>query len=434
MSPVRRHLPPPGALPLVRAVPALLLALVVAALLPATVHAASGRTYVAFGDSYTSGLGMPDQRATPSGEPRCFRSARNYPSKVADRLALGAERTGGWADFSCSNATLAGPALLSPLDLMGEVALAERAGALGRDTRFVTLTGGGNDRWDAAGLGLFAGAVICLNDAGCGATPPAEGFARPTSVTGAAFAARATPAIVRIRKLAPKARIALVAYPEVLPSTGPLCRTDRATTTPAPAGSADYARAAIAALMGAQRTGARSLGLTFVDTTTATTGHDICRGPGVRWYARTGDAGADPVHPIEAAHTAIARAVYASRPSIPRARLRAPSAVRVGRTATLRATALVRASGYRARLVRRASVGGRTRTCTAPVGARGSADGTATFRGRAPSRLVCAGAPSRLRRIATPAGRATLRVCVESSSGACRTTGSTVTDAVTVRR
>ncbi|CAB4933238.1 unannotated protein [freshwater metagenome] len=427
MSPVR------GPVPLVRALPALVLALVACALLPAPAGAA-GRTYVAFGDSYTSGLGMPDQRATPSGEPNCFRSARNYPSKVAARLDLGAERTGGWADFSCSNATLSGQALLSPLDLLGEVALAERAGALGRDTRFVTLTGGGNDRWDAAGLGLFAGAIICLNDEGCGPNPSAQTFGRPGSVTAAAYAARARPAIDRIRTLAPRARIALVEYPEVLPASGPLCRTDQLATTPAPAGSAAYTRAATSALFAAQRPAAEALGLTFVDTTAATTGHDICQESRFRWYARSGDTGADPVHPTEDAHTAIARVVLAARPSLPRARLTGPSSARVGRTATFRATNLVRATGYRARLTRRLSVAGRTRTCSAPVGGRRTASGTASFKGRVPSRLTCAGAPRASRSRVTPAGRYTVRVCAETSSGSCRSTGSTVTRSVRVSR
>lgn len=425
---------PAGSRPLARAVLALLAVLAAGTALAAPAGAADGRTYVAFGDSYTSGLGMPDQRKTPSGEPNCFRSSRNYPSKVAERLGLGAERTGGWADLSCSNATISGPALLSPVDLLGEIALAQKAGLIGTKTKFVTFTGGGNDRWDSAGLGLFAGAIICLNDANCPASPSPQTFGRPQSVTPAAFVARARPAIDRIRALAPSAKIALVEYPEVLPSTGPLCRTDQLATTPAAPAAQAYTRAATAALFGAQRPAAEALGVTFVDTTAATTGHDICQEAAFRWYARTGDTGADPVHPTEAAHTALAKAVYAARPSVPKATLKVPSTVRVGRTATFRTTNLVRASGYRARLIRRMTVAGRVRTCTAPVGNGKPTSGSATFTGRVPKTLTCAGAPSARRRPATPAGSYTVRVCPESSSGACRSTGSTATDRVRVRR
>lgn len=395
---------------------------------------AAGRTYVAFGDSYTSGLGMPDERATPSGEPKCFRSARNYPSLAAERLGLGAERSGGWADFSCANATLSGAALLSPIDLMGEVRLAEKAGALGDDTRFVTFSGGGNDRWDAGGFGLFVGAVLCLNNDSCGATPPAEGFAQPSSVTPDAFVARAGPAVARIRELAPNAKIALVEYPVVLPLSGPFCRTDLARTTRAADGSAAYARAATSALYTAQRAAAKPLGVSFVDTTNATAGHDICQEEGTRWYTRSGDRGADPVHPTVDAHAALAKVVYAARPSVPRATLRAPSSVRVGRTATFRAADLVRASGYRARLTRRLKVAGRVRTCTAPVGRGKLTSGDATFKGRVPRTVSCAGVPRASRIRAIPAGRYTVRVCPETSSGACRSSGSTATDRVTVRR
>ncbi|MCW3041758.1 MAG: hydrolase family protein, partial [Solirubrobacterales bacterium] len=353
--------PAPRPRPLLRAVLVALVALLAVPVLAAPAHAAAGRTYVALGDSYTSGLGMPGQRPTPAGEPACFRSDQNYPSQVADRLGLGAERTGDWADLSCSNATLTGPALLSPIDLPGEVALAQKAGVLGSRTRLVTLTGGGNDRWDAAGLGLFAGAIICLDDPSCRADPPASTFGRPGSVTAATYAARAKPAIDRVRALAPKAKILLVGYPQVLPASGTLCRTDLQTTTPAGSGGSAYARAATAALFSAEPGAAKALRISFADTTTATAGHDICREPGVRWYARTGDAGADPVHPIVAAHTAIAKVVYAARPSLPKARLKAPSSARVGRRASVRATDLLRAPGYRARLSRRITVGGKVR-------------------------------------------------------------------------
>ena len=426
--------PAPRSRLLRRALVATLAALASTAVLAGPADAAAGRTYVAFGDSYTSGLGMPEQRRTPAGEPNCFRSARNYPSQVARRMDLGAERSGGWADLSCSNATLQGAALLSPVDLLGEVALAEKAGLIGTRTRFVTFTGGGNDRWDAAGLGLFAGAIICLNDAGCPASPSPQTFGRPQSVTAAAYVARAKPAIDRIRALAPKAKIALVEYPEVLPPDGPLCRTDQLATTPAAPGAQAYARAATNALFAAQRAAAAPLGVTYVDTTAATTGHDICQEARFRWYARTGDTGADPVHPTVDAHAAIAKVVYAARPSVPKATLRAPSSVRVGRTATLRTTNLVRASGYRARLTRRMTVAGRVRTCTAPVGRTKTTSGSAKFSGRVPRTVTCAGAPRASRVRATPAGRYTVRVCPESSSGACRSTGSTVTDRVTVRR
>ncbi|MEV4423217.1 SGNH/GDSL hydrolase family protein [Patulibacter sp. NPDC049589] len=426
--------PAPRSRPLLRGVAATLLLLLGGSALAAPAHAAEGRTYVAFGDSYTSGLGMPGQRSTPSGEPACFRSAENYPSQVAEKLGLGEERSGDWADVSCSNATLQGAALQSPVDLGGEVGLAEKAGVLGTKTRLVTFGGGGNDRWDTAGLGLFAGAVLCLDDPSCSATPSAQAFGRPQSVTAAAYTARAKPAIDRIRALAPKAKIVLVGYPEVLPATGSICRTDQQATVPAGAGGQAYARAATGALFAAQQAAAGPLGVTYVNTVPATTGHDICQGPGVRWYARTGDSGADPVHPTVAAHTAIAKVVYAARPSVPKAKLRAPSSARVGRTATFRATDLLRATGYRARITRRVKVAGRTRTCSAPVGSAKQASGTASFKGRIPSRLTCAGASRSARRPTTPAGRYTVRVCPETSSGACRGSGSKPTDTLSIRR
>ena len=425
--------PAAGLRPLARGVLALLLALAAATALAAPAGAAPGRTYVAFGDSYTSGLGMPGQRPTRAGEPRCSRSSENYPSRVANGLGLGAERSGDWADLSCAGATLSGPALVSPLDLAGEVALAERAGALGGRTRFVTFGGGGNDRWDRAALGLFTGAVLCLDTPSCPADPSPDTFARPGSVTPAAYAARAAPALARIRELAPRARILLVGYPQVFPPTGDLCRTDLGTTTPAPPGGAAYARAATGALFAAVRGAAGALRVTFVDTARATAGHDICREAGDRWFARTGDAGADPVHPLSIEHGAVATVVRRAAPALPRPRVTGPSAVRAGRTATFRGTTLVRAARYRARLTRRVTVAGRTRTCTATVGGRrtGSSTGAATFRGRVPARLGCAGVRTRP---ALAPGRYALRVCVERSDGTCEAAPATATRTVRVRR
>ncbi|WP_319264238.1 hypothetical protein [Streptomyces europaeiscabiei] len=41
--------------------------------------------YVALGDSYTAGSGIPDQNGTPAG---CEPSGRNYPALVATRLKI----------------------------------------------------------------------------------------------------------------------------------------------------------------------------------------------------------------------------------------------------------------------------------------------------------------------------------------------------------
>ncbi|WP_319063501.1 SGNH/GDSL hydrolase family protein [Streptomyces europaeiscabiei] len=57
--------------------------------------------YVALGDSYTAGPGIPDRSGTPAG---CERSGRNYPALVAARLKIEAS---DFHDVSCTGATIA---------------------------------------------------------------------------------------------------------------------------------------------------------------------------------------------------------------------------------------------------------------------------------------------------------------------------------------
>ncbi|MFE4718766.1 GDSL-type esterase/lipase family protein, partial [Streptomyces sp. NPDC056728] len=84
--------------------------------------------YVALGDSYSSGLGIPDEV-----DSNCGRSNSNYPSLVA-----GALNAAGVTDVTCAGADtsdMAGPQDSTPPQL----------DALRPDTTLVTLGIGGND-------------------------------------------------------------------------------------------------------------------------------------------------------------------------------------------------------------------------------------------------------------------------------------------------
>ncbi len=66
---------------------------------PAAVAAqtpASPKHYVALGDSYVAGPGIPIQRTDPIG---CGRSTRNYPALIAEALGVA-----NYTDVSCSGA------------------------------------------------------------------------------------------------------------------------------------------------------------------------------------------------------------------------------------------------------------------------------------------------------------------------------------------
>src|SRR6266498_1038231 len=108
-------------------------------LYPAASAAASRptpRSYVALGDSYTAGPGIPQQVGDPPG---CVRSDHNYPHLVAPALRLPALR-----DASCIGAGTAD--MTSPQNHdVGSSPNPAQFDRLDGNTRVVTLQIGGND-------------------------------------------------------------------------------------------------------------------------------------------------------------------------------------------------------------------------------------------------------------------------------------------------
>src|ERR1700722_9542183 len=90
-------------------------------------------SYVALGDSYAAGPGIPDQTGAVAG---CEQSNSSYPFLVAQSLAL--ELT----DMSCSSATIAD---LSTAQPTGDGINPAQLSALSPATALVTLGIGGND-------------------------------------------------------------------------------------------------------------------------------------------------------------------------------------------------------------------------------------------------------------------------------------------------
>lgn len=167
-----------------------------------------GRTtaYVALGDSYTSGPGIPRQVDTA-----CGRSDRNYPSLVAAR-----PRVTAFTDVSCGGATTAemwraqgtNPPQLDALD---------------RHTDLVTLQIGGND----VGFGTVIGtcARLAAQDP---AGNPCERSYRASGLDELAVAVvRTAPKVDRVLRAvharAPHARVVVVGYPDLLPDDGSGC-------------------------------------------------------------------------------------------------------------------------------------------------------------------------------------------------------------------
>jgi lysophospholipase L1-like esterase len=168
--------------------------------------------YVALGDSYAAGPGIPVQTGEPSG---CSRSTRNYPSVVAQTLDVA-----GFQDVSCSGATtehLTGPQKVQPGVNPPQLE------ALAADTELVTLTIGGND----IGFG-----EIVSECARRSPTQPAGSACEDHYTAGGsdelaerieAAAPKVRSALAEIEKRSPDARVLLVGYPAILPDEGPGC-------------------------------------------------------------------------------------------------------------------------------------------------------------------------------------------------------------------
>ncbi|MCS0604842.1 SGNH/GDSL hydrolase family protein [Streptomyces sp. LP11] len=267
-------------------------ALVAASAVPAAAHSGGPGhrlAYVALGDSYTSGPGIPTQ--VDAG---CARSDHNYPSLVADR-----RRATSFTDVSCGGATTAemwraqggnGPQL----------------DALRRNTDLVTVQIGGNDVGFGTIIATCAG-LAARDPAGnpCERSYQASGYDELTRTI-----ARTAPKVDRVlravRARAPHARVVVVGYPDLLPDDGSGCFPQ----VPFARGDFPYLRDTEKRLNLMLRLVAGVNRADYVDTYGPTVGHDMCKAPGDRWIEPLQPAApAAPAHPNATGEAAMARAV-----------------------------------------------------------------------------------------------------------------------------
>ena len=219
--------------------------------------------YVALGDSYSAASGVlpPD----PAAPPGCMRSSVNYPHVLAG--ATGAQLT----DVTC------GAAETKDYDESQQPGVAPQLDAVQADTQLVTMTIGGNDS------GVFINSI-----ADCGAAGASTaGQGSPCKDRyGSSFedTIRTTtyPSLVRalqaVRAKAPHAKVAILGYPWIMPSSGGCF--DR---MPVAEGDVAYVRGIQATLNDAVRRAAAAAGATYVDMNKVSEGHDACQPIGTRW-------------------------------------------------------------------------------------------------------------------------------------------------------
>src|ERR1700735_124928 len=173
-------------------------------------------SYVALGDSYTAGPGLPPVSATGAGPPApaaCERSSDNYPTLVAKDLGVTLR------DASCLGA--------STKDLTGSQGsgIPPQLSALSPSTALVSLGIGGND------LGFSSIVTNCAAATPWGATKVGWHCGSHYSVDGVddlvatvqQVGQRVTTALADIRARAPMARVFVVGYPDIVPASGSGC-------------------------------------------------------------------------------------------------------------------------------------------------------------------------------------------------------------------
>lgn len=252
-------------------------------------HASGPVDYVALGDSYASGPGIPGQV-----DPVCARSDHNYPSVLA-----AAER---WrlTDVSCSGATTA--ALAGP-----QGTVPPQFGALDRGTDVVTVTIGGNDLGFTNNLATCAG-LTAKDPAGA----PCRDFFTADGTDKLATRVKETgPKIAEvlrgIHQRAPRAQVLVVGYPVLFPDNGVGCTS---AAVPIAAGDFAYLRDTEKKLNAELARQAFLGGARYVDTYTPTIGHDMCRPAGERWVEPlVPSEPVAPAHPNAQGEQAMATAV-----------------------------------------------------------------------------------------------------------------------------
>lgn len=229
----------------------------------ATSSTPPGPSYVALGDSYSAASGVLP--LSPTAPPSCLRSTRNYPQVIARTTATpvrdvtcGAAET---KDFRESQ----GPGVAPQLD------------AVSSGTELVTMTIGGNDS------GVFIGAIGKCGAAGA-STAGRGSPCKDRYGTSFEDTIRTTtyPALVRalqdVRAKAPNARVAILGYPWIVPSSG-RCYPQ----LPVADGDVPYLRSLQTTLNDAVSRAAAATGSTYVDLSGVSEGYDACKPPGTRW-------------------------------------------------------------------------------------------------------------------------------------------------------
>lgn len=259
----------------------------------------SGR-YVALGDSFTSAPLVSDLGGLPAG---CLRSAKDYPTLVAAALHI---PTSAFSDVSCYGASTAD--VIGRQEVLGKH-IPSQLDALSAADSLVTLQVGGDDI-RVSHIAFTCGTLSLTDPLGSPCTRHytaggTDQLARAVAQTGPKVAA----VLGAIHQRAPAARVLLVGYPDILPTSGNGCWPD----VPIARGDVPYLRGVEAKLNSMLAAEAAAGDATFVNTYTPSIGHDACQHAGVKWIEGLIPTSLGvPFHPNAAGEQAMAREIVAT--------------------------------------------------------------------------------------------------------------------------
>lgn len=252
--------------------------------------------YVALGDSFSAGPGIPTRRTDPVA---CDRSTNNFPAYLADWLDVAS-----YTDVSCTGARTEN--LVASQQRPDGTDVPAQADALTPGTDLVTITLGGND---FSLVQQLIGTCYELAASAPDGTPCTDAFNDGSSNllldSAAAVQDNLVTAIRTVRTRSPRAVVVVVGYPHLFPSSGTCTELGFA------AGDSPFATSVVEAVSTSIRRAASDEGVRFVDLLDVTAGHDICATE--PWFAGATPppGGPAPWHATQEGMRQVARAVYA---------------------------------------------------------------------------------------------------------------------------
>lgn len=246
-------------------------------------------TYIALGDSYAAGPGLPDFEFEP-----CERSQHNYAHNLAAELDVD-----GFIDATC------GAAVTDDFSRSQKPGAIPQFDAITHDADLVTVTIGGND----AGFAevLMTCGIVSITP---GITDPCREFYNRSGVDELELrltkivAPQLHAVFVGIRQRAPHAVVLATGYPRLTPTVG-ACYPD----LPFAPGDYSWINGLQDKLNATIEEQAEAAGIEYVDLLAPSAGHDACAAPDGRWVEPVQTTRLTPAHPNYTGMEAIARIV-----------------------------------------------------------------------------------------------------------------------------